>query len=315
MRERRLGATGLRVSRLGLGTMTWGRDTDEHEARDQLTSFVGAGGTLLDTAASYADGDSERVLGSLLGSVVDRSDVVLATKAGSANRRGRRVHDTSRRALLDTLDGSLTRLGVDTVDLWQVHVWSDETPLGETLSALDAAVATGRTRYVGVSNYTGWQTAWAAAAQRAGIGAVELASVQVEHSLLARQAEDDVLPAARALGLGVLAWAPLGRGVLSGKYRTGLPADSRAASPHFESYVGAHLHPDGRRVVEAVVRAAEGLELSPVEVALAWVRDRAGVTAPIVGARTAAQLRGALTSEGVELPAEIVAALDDVSDQ
>lgn len=313
MRERRLGATGLRVSRLALGTMTWGRDTDEHEARDQLTAFVEAGGTLVDTAAPYADGDSERVLGSLVGSVVDRSDLVLATKAGSAQRRGRRVHDTSRRALLDTLDGSLARLGVDSVDLWQVHVWSDETPLEETLSALDAAVASGRARYVGVSNYTGWQSAWAAATQRAG-GGVPLASVQVEHSLLAREPEDDVLPAAQALGLGVLAWAPLGRGVLSGKYRTGLPADSRAASPHFEAYVGAHLHPDARRVVEAVVRAAEGLDVTPVEVALAWVRDRPGVTAPVVGARTAAQLREALSSEDVELPAQIVAALDDVSD-
>lgn len=166
---------------------------------------------------------------------------------------------------------------------------------------------------MGVSNYTGWQSAWAAATQRAG-GGVPLASVQVEHSLLAREPEDDVLPAAQALGLGVLAWAPLGRGVLSGKYRTGLPADSRAASPHFEAYVGAHLHPDARRVVEAVVRAAEGLDVTPVEVALAWVRDRPGVTAPVVGARTAAQLREALSSEDVELPAQIVAALDDVSD-
>ena len=116
-----------------------------------------------------------------------------------------------------------------------------------------------------------------------------------------------------ALGLGVLAWSPLGRGVLTGKYRTGTPADSRAASPHFERFVGVHLDPASRRIVDAVCRAADGLGLSPIEVALAWVRDRPGVTAPIVGARTAAQLRGSLTVEEVELPVEITAALDDVS--
>ena len=313
MRQRRLGQTGLHVSRLGLGTLTWGRDTDQHEARDQLAAFVEAGGTLVDTAASYADGAGEELLGSLLGDVVPRDDLVLATKAGSGQVRGRRTHDTSRGALLGTLDGSLRRLGVEHVDLWQVHVWHDGAPLEETLSALDHAVATGRARYVGVSNYTGWQTAWAASWQRAVPGRTPLASTQVEYSLLNRDIEEDVVPAARSLGLGVLPWSPLGRGVLTGKYRTGLPADSRAASPHFEAYVSVYLDEGSRRVVEAVCRAAEGLGLSPLEVSLAWVRDRPGVTAPIVGARTAAQLRGALGVEDVELPDQIVQALDDVS--
>jgi aryl-alcohol dehydrogenase-like predicted oxidoreductase len=122
-----------------------------------------------------------------------------------------------------------------------------------------------------------------------------------------------VLPAAEALGLGVLPWSPLGRGVLTGKYRHGTPADSRGASPHFASFVGSYLTERSGRVVEAVARAAEGLDCSPLEVALSWVRDRPGVTAPIVGARTAAQLRGALTVEAVSLPGQIVAALDDVS--
>ena len=127
MEQRRLGRSGLKVSRLGLGTMTWGRDTDEHEAADQLKAFLEAGGTLLDTAAGYGDGESERVIGGLLGSVVDREEVVLATKAGISRRTGERVVDTSRRALLDALDGSLPRLGTDHVDLWQVHAWSDDT--------------------------------------------------------------------------------------------------------------------------------------------------------------------------------------------
>lgn len=313
MQQRSLGATGLKVSRLALGTMTWGRDTDEHEARDQLIAFAEAGGTLVDTAAGYGDGASEELIGTLIGDVVARDEVVLATKAGISRRTGERVTDTSRGSLLTTLDASLKRLGVDHVDLWQVHVWTDEAPVEETLSALDLAVTSGRASYVGISNYTGWQTAQAATWQRAVPGRVPLASTQVEYSLLNRHVEHEVLPAARALGLGVLPWSPLGRGVLTGKYRTGTPSDSRAATEHFARFVGAYLDERGRGIVEAVARAADGLGWSPLEVSLVWVRDRPGVTAPIVGARTAAQLKGALGIEELTLPPEIIEALDDVS--
>jgi len=313
MHVRSVGATGLKVSRLGLGTMTWGRDTDEHEARDQLIAFAEAGGSLVDTAAGYGDGASEELIGTLIGDVVARDEIVIATKAGISRRTGTRVTDASRGSLLTALDGSLARLGVDHVDLWQVHTWVDDAPLEETLSALDTAVATGRASYVGVSNYAGWQTAQAATWQRAVPGRVPLASTQMEYSLLNRTIEDEVLPAAHALGLGVLAWSPLGRGVLTGKYRTGTPADSRAATSHFAGFVGAYLGPRSQQVVEAVARAADGLGWTPLEVALAWVRDRPGVTAPILGARTAQQLRGALGVEELTLPDEITAALDDVS--
>jgi len=313
MQQRLLGHTGLRVSRLGLGTMTWGQDTDEHEAREQLTSFLDAGGSLLDTAAGYGDGASEELLGRLLSETVRRDDVVLATKAGISRRTGQRVTDGSRGALLRALDGSLARLGVDHVDLWQVHTWVDDTPLEETLSALDLAVTSGRASYVGISNYSGWQTAHAATWQRSAPGRIPLASTQVEYSLLNRRVEAEVVPAALALGLGLLPWSPLGRGVLTGKYRTGTPSDSRGASSTFSGFVGAYLDERAGRIVEAVCRAAEGLEWTPIEVALAWVRDRPGVTAPIVGARTAAQLAPALASEERTLPAEITAALDDVS--
>ncbi|HET9861212.1 MAG TPA: aldo/keto reductase [Nocardioidaceae bacterium] len=313
MQQRFLGRTGLKVSRLGLGTLTWGRDTDEHEARDQLVAFAEAGGTLIDTAAGYGDGASEELIGSLIGDVVAREDVVIATKAGISRARGARETNTSRGFLISTLDASLKRLGVDHVDLWQVHTWVDDVPLEETLTALDYAVTTGRASYVGVSNYTGWQSAQAATWQRAVPGRAALASNQVEYSLLNRAVETEVLPAAEAMGMGVLPWSPLGRGVLTGKYRTGTPADSRAASPHFSNFVGAYLTERNARVVEAVARAADGLSWSPLEVALTWVRDRPGVTAPIVGARTAAQLRGSLTVEECELPEEIIEALDDVS--
>ncbi|MBD0292397.1 MAG: aldo/keto reductase [Jiangellaceae bacterium] len=313
MEQRRLGRSGLRVSRVALGTMTWGRDTDEHEARDELEAFGEAGGTLVDTAASYANGHSERVLGKLLRTVMRRSEVVVATKAGVSRASGERVVDVSRKALLDQLDESLDRLDTDYVDLWQVHSWSDDVPVEETLSALDYAVATGRARYVGISNYGGWQTGFAVAHQVGIPGRAPLASTQVEYSLVQRGIEREVLPAAHALGLGVLAWSPLGRGVLTGKYRSGTPADSRAASPHFSRFVDVHLDPRSRRVVEAVCTAADGLGAQPVEVAVAWVRDAAGVTAAIVGARTAAQLRGVLAGEELSLPAEIRAALDEVS--
>jgi aryl-alcohol dehydrogenase-like predicted oxidoreductase len=313
MQQRTVGSTGLQVSRLGLGTLTWGRDTDEHEARDQLIAFAEAGGTLLDTAAGYGDGASEELIATLIGDVVARDEVVIATKAGISRRRGTRETNVSRGHLLTTLDWSLKRLGVDHVDLWQVHTWVEETPLEETLSALDYAVTSGRASYVGISNYSGWQTAQAATWQRAVPGRATLASTQVEYSLLNRAVEHEVLPAAEALGLGVLPWSPLGRGVLTGKYRTGTPSDSRAASSHFSNFVETYLTDRSSRIVEAVARAADGLGWSCAEVALAWVRDRPGVTAPIVGARTAAQLRGLLGVEELTLPDEIVDALDDVS--
>ena len=313
MEQRRLGRSGLRVSRLGLGTMTWGRDTDEHEARDQLTTFLAAGGTLIDTAAGYGDGAAEEVLGSLLGTIVAPGDVVIATKAGVSRRTGVRVVDTSRRALLDALDGSLARLGVDHVDLWQVHSWSPDTDLEETLSAADFAVSSGRARYAGISNYSGWQTGRAVTWQQAAATRAPLVSTQVEYSLLQRGIEREVLPAVAALGLGVLPWSPLGAGVLTGKYRAGTPADSRAASPHFAAFIERFLNDRSRRIVDAVCTAAEGLDAEPLEVALAWVRDAPGVTAPILGARTAAQLRASLRSEDLTLPSEIRSALDDVS--
>ena len=311
MEHRPLGRSGLLVSRLALGTMTWGRDTDRHEARDQLVAFVEAGGTLVDTADVYADGQSEEIVGSLVDEV-GRDSVVIATKAVSRPGTARRL-DASRGHLLSALDASLRRLGVDHVDLWQLHAWDASTPLEETLSALDSAVASGKVRYVGISNYAGWQTAKAAALQAARPGSTRLVSTQMEYSLLQRGIEREVVDAAQDAGLGILPWSPLGRGVLTGKYRHGTPADSRAASSHFASFIAPFLSDSARGVVDAVCTAAEGLGVAPLEVALAWVRDRPGVVAPIVGARTAAQLRGALTVEELTLPEEIVTALDEVS--
>jgi aryl-alcohol dehydrogenase-like predicted oxidoreductase len=312
MQQRPLGRAGLLVSRLALGTMTWGRDTDPDDAAAQLKTYVEIGGNLIDTADVYGDGDAEEVLGNLLNNLVPRDEVLIATKAGLRPGMERR-RDGSRGHLLRTLDTSLKRLGTDHVDIWQVHGYDTDTPLDETLSALDFAVTSGRVRYVGVSNFSGWQTAQAATWQSAWPGRAPIVSAQVEYSLLERGIEREVLPACENFGLGVLPWSPLGRGVLTGKYRNGRPADSRGASPHFERFVARYLDPRCSAIVESVLTAAEGLGVSPVEVALAWVRDRPGVVAPVLGARTVGQLLGALQVEMIELPPEISQALDDVS--
>src|SRR5689334_12906491 len=308
MQQRPLGRSGLAVSRLALGTMTWGRDTDPDDAAAQLKLFLEAGGTLLDTADVYGDGDAESVIGSLLDHLVPRDEVVIATKAG-LTPHGYRRRDGSRGNLLRSLDLSLRRLGTDYVDLWQVHGYDVATPLEETRAAL----ASGRVRYVGVSNFAAWQTARAATWQAAYPGRAPIVAAQMEYSLLERGIERELLPASAALGFGVLAWSPLGRGVLTGKYRNGRPLDSRAATEHLGAFVRTYLEPRSSSIVQAVVTAAAGLGVSPLEVAIAWVRDRPGVAAPILGARTAAQLQGALQSEDLILPHEIAGALDDVS--
>jgi aryl-alcohol dehydrogenase-like predicted oxidoreductase len=312
MLQRPLGRSGLAVSRLALGTMTWGRDTDPDDAAAQLKFYLEAGGNLIDTADVYGDGDAEAVIGSLIDHLVPRDEVLIATKAGLGTGRHRR-RDASRGHLLRSLDASLRRLGTDYVDLWQVHGYDNSTPLEETLAALDHAVTSGRVRYVGVSNFAGWQTARAAAWQSAFPGRAPIVAAQMEYSLLERGIERELLPAAAALGIGVLPWSPLGRGVLTGKYRNGRPLDSRAASEHFGPFVRTYLSPRSSSIVEAVVTAAGGLGVSPLEVALAWIRDRPGVAAPILGARTAGQLQGALLSDELTLPMEIAVALDDVS--
>ncbi|MDT0323019.1 aldo/keto reductase [Streptomyces millisiae] len=314
MDHRHLGHTGLRVSRLGLGTLTWTRDIGEQDASDLLKTFWEAGGTLVDTADVYADGGAEYLLGRLVGSLVPREDLVIATKAGSVPDPYRRF-DGSRGHLLAALDASLERLGTDHVDLWQLHAYDPVTPLEETLQALDIAVTSGRARYVGVSDFCGWQLAKAATWQLGAPGArVRLASTQMEYSLLQRGVEREVLPAALDLGLALLPSSPLGRGVLTGKYRQGaVPADSRGASDQLAPFVAPYLDEAAGRIVDAVSIAADGLAVTPLQVALAWVRDRPGVGAPIVGARTARQLSEALSVEDLSLPQEIRQALDDVS--
>lgn len=310
MELRAVGQSGLKVSHLGLGTWRWGEETDLDEAAAVLVAFRDAGGTLVDTAVGYGDGRSEQILGQLVGDLVPRDELVIASKAGHHWVDGQARVDASRGGLLRDLESSLRRLRVDYLDLWQLHVPDPDVPTEETLSALDVAVASGKVRYVGVSNFDGWRTARAATLQSRS-GRARLVANQVRYSLLDRGIEREVIPACQALGLGVLPYSPLGGGALTGKYRTGVPADSRAAAGI--RHLADLRAPTTVGVVEAVATAADGLATSPIAVALAWVRDRPGVTAPILGPRTVGQLTAALACETLDLPQEIRAALDDVS--
>jgi aryl-alcohol dehydrogenase-like predicted oxidoreductase len=267
----------------------------------------------LDCASHYGDGDAERVIGGLIGTLFRREDVVIATKAGVAYQDGSLNTDASRTSLMATLDRSLNRLGTDHVDLWQVQVWDSNVPIEDTLSALDWAYSSGRARYVGISNFNGWQSARAITLQESNTSKAPITSMQNEFSLLSRGVESDVLQCSVALNRGFIAWSPLGRGALTGKYRSGIPADSRAATPHFAPFIEPYLNERSRRIVEAVSVAAQGLGYSPLEVALAWVRDFPGVTSALVGARTGAQLRGILASEEITLPDVVRTALNEIS--
>jgi len=293
--------------------MTWGRDTDTHEAADQCRAFIEAGGNFIDTSSTYGDGDSERVIGGLIGTLFKRDDVAIATKAGVTFPDGIRTINNSRQSLIAELDKSLSRLETDYLDIWQIHSWDPHNPLEDTLSALDYAYSSGKARYVGISNFSGWQSARAITIQQSNTAKAPIVTNQVEYSLLNRDIENEVLPCADETGIGILAWAPLGRGVLTGKYRKGIPSDSRAAAPHFVKHVEPYLREKPQRIVEAVAVAAEGLGFAPLEVALAWVRDTPGVTSAIVGARTGAQLRGILTSEEITLPEIVREALNEIS--
>lgn len=305
-----VGRSGLRVSDLTLGTMNWGDSVDEVFAEEILRDFRDAGGTTVDTAYGYGDGAAEQILGELFTSG-ERDELVLIGKAGISRTTGSRVVDTSRGTLIGQLDASLRRLHTDHLDLWLVHTWADDVPLAETMSALEHAVTSGRARYVGVSNYSGWQLVAAGSILREA--RIPLTANEIEYSLVERSAEAEILPAAEHVGAGVLAWAPLGGGVLTGKYRRGVPADSRAATGRHSGWAARRLGGSSDSVVDAVATAADGLGASPAQIALSWARTRPGISSLVVGVRNRMQLRTVLASAETQLPSQIAQALDDVS--
>lgn len=316
MDYRLLGRSGLAVSRLCLGTMTFGSETDEAGSFEQLDAFVEAGGTFIDTADVYSQGASEQIIGRWLAArpgVRDR--IVLATKgrfpladAWPTNGLG-----LSRRHLHDALDASLRRLGVETIDLYQLHAWDPLTPIEEFLRFLDDAVRAGKVHYVGLSNFTGWQlTATVERARAAGLTAP--ITLQPQYNLLARWIEFEVVPACVEYGLGLMPWSPLAGGWLTGKYRrdTTPDADTRLGDNPARGMEAYDLRNNDATfaVLDAVAEVAQASGLTMAQTALAWVADAPQVTAPIIGARTLEQLRGSLSVAELTLDADARARLD-----
>lgn len=297
MEIRQFGRTGIRVSELCLGAMTFGREADEETSRAMIDRFLDAGGNFIDTADFYSTGGSEEVVGRALAG--RRDNVVLATKVRFPMGDGPNDSGLSRRHLREGIEGSLRRLGTDWVDLYQVHCWDPTTPLEETLSTLDDLIREGKVRYVGASNFTGWQLAKALGVSTLR-GCEPFASLQPQYSLVVRDLERELLPLCRADGLAVLPWSPLGRGVLTGKYRPGEapPGDTRASDDPLTQNL---LNERTFEIANAVQKVAEEAGRSPAQVALNWVLTRDGVTAPIIGCRTPAQLEDNLGATGWRL--------------
>jgi aryl-alcohol dehydrogenase-like predicted oxidoreductase len=319
MRYRTLGNSGCAVSELCLGTMTFGKEADEDASYAQLDRFVEAGGNLVDTADVYSAGASEEIIGRWLrarGSEVTDS-VVLATKGRFPMGEGPNDVGLSSRHLTRALDASLARLGVECVDLYQVHSWDPVTPLAETLRTLDGFVRSGRILYYGFSNFTGWQLTKAVHLARE-LGLAAPVTLQPQYSLIVREIEWEIVPAALDSGLGLLPWSPLGGGWLTGKYQR----DQRpTGTTRLGEDPGRGMEAWDRRgtertwaIIEAVQQVAEARGVSMAQVALSWVTNRPGVTSTILGARTLEQLDDNLASVEVDLTAEEQSVLDKASD-
>ena len=320
MEHRLMGRSGCSVSTLALGTMTFGSETDEVGSHDQLDAFVAAGGNLVDTADVYSAGGSEEIIGRwLAGRPSDvRDGVVLATKSRFATGPGPNDAGLSRRHLQRALEDSLRRLGVECIDLYQVHAWDPLTPLEETLSALDDMVRAGKVRYVGLSNFTGWQVQKAVGVARER-GFAAPVTLQPQYNMLVRELEWEIVPACLDAGLGLLPWSPLGGGWLTGKYqRDTQPVGATRLGENPDRGVEAYSRRSTQQrtwdVVEAVRQVADNRGVSMAQVALAWLVDRPGVTSVILGARTIEQLEDNLAAAKLHLDADENRALDAASD-
>src|SRR5215203_4801735 len=318
MDYRQLGRSGLRVSSLTLGTMTFGGggkfanvgSTDVDGARRQVDLCLDAGINLFDTADVYSDGLSEEILGQALAGRRDR--VLVATKARMAMGDGPNDAGLSRHHLIRSCEASLRRLRTDHIDLYQVHEWDGVTPMEETLGALDDLVRAGKVRYVGCSNFSGWQMSKALGVSER-LGLERYVSQQVYYSLQARDAEYEIVPACLDQGVGILVWSPLAGGLLSGKYRRG--QEGPAGSRHLTDWNEPPVRDEEQTydVIEAAVDIGEAHGVSAAQVALAWLLGRPGVSSLVVGARTEDQLADNLAAATLELADDERARLDGLS--
>jgi aryl-alcohol dehydrogenase-like predicted oxidoreductase len=318
MQYRQLGRTGLRVSAFTLGTMGFGGTgwaspvgkIDVDGAREQIAIARDAGVNLIDTADVYSAGLSEEILGQALGS--SRDEVLIATKVRMPMGGGPNDAGLSRHHIIRGVEASLRRLGTDYIDLYQVHEWDGQTPLEETLSALDDLVRSGKVRYFGCSNYAAWHMMKALAISDARLLG-RFASTQVYYSLQNRDIENEIVPVALDQGLGILVWSPLAGGLLSGKYRRGVQAP--AGSRHLTEWDEPPIHDEDKLydTIELAVKIGESHGVSAAQVSLAYIAQKPAVTSLVIGSRTSGQLRDNLAAADLELTADEVAALDDVS--
>jgi len=317
MRFRMMGKTGLQVSELCLGSMTFGREMSSAESHLMLDQFVAAGGNFIDTADVYSRGVSEEIVGDWLKKQT-RQDLVVATKVRFAMGAGQNNVGLSRKHILDGVEASLKRLGTDYIDLYQVHAWDPLTPLEETLSTLNDLVRRGLVRYIGVSNFHAWQLQKALSISRAN-GWEAFSCLQPQYNLLARATEYELLPLCEAEGLGIIPWSPLRGGWLSGKFQRGMitpPEESRVAEAEKQGWGENWSHYNNAYtwgVLDALYEIAQQIEKSPAQVAINWLLSHPVVTAPIIGARNMTQFTDNLGATDWSLSAEHVTQLNRAS--
>jgi 1-deoxyxylulose-5-phosphate synthase len=310
-----LGATGLRVSRVCLGMMSFGNDSDrawvlDEDAAEPIVRAAAEGGiNFFDTADTYSAGASEIATGHLLGKLFTREEVVVATKVFMPMTPGENGGGLSRKHVLAAIDASLDRLGMDYVDLYQIHRWDSRTPIAETMEALNDIVRAGKARYIGASSMFAWQFAKAQqAAERNGWS--RFCSMQNHYNLIYREEEREMIPLCIEEGVGVIPWSPLARGVLAGnRTREGTHQTTRAGSDPFSDYL--YSQPTDFDVVDRVAEVASQRGVPAAQVALAWLMHKPGVTAPIVGATKPAHLEDALAAEQLGLTEEEITRLEE----
>jgi aryl-alcohol dehydrogenase-like predicted oxidoreductase len=318
MNYRQMGKTGLRVSELCLGAMTFGRETMETDSIQILDRFIEAGGNFIDTADVYSAGKSEAILGRWLKGKT-RTDFAIATKVRFNMGLGTNDFGLSRKHILDGVENSLRRLGTDYIDIYQIHKWDRATPIEETIHTLDSLVQAGKVRYLGASNVAGYQLQKAIDISQAN-GWEPFTCLQPLYNLLDRSIEWELLPVCQNEGVGVIPWSPLRGGWLSGKYRRGMDAPptgtriSDAEKNNWSERWSVYANDRTWGVIDQLLAIADEIEKTPAQVALNWVLNRPGVTAPIIGVRSIAHLEDNLGAVGLSLSTEQLQKLDQSSD-
>ena len=317
MEYRSLGRTGVRVSELCLGAMTFGRETEEDVSYQILDKFVDSGGNFIDTADVYSQGISETILGRWLKNQ-NRDSLVIATKVRFPMGEGPNDYGLGRKHILSGVEASLKRLGTDYIDLYQVHRWDPDTPLDETLSTLNELVKSGKVRYIGCSNFQGWHLQKAIDISKQN-GWEPFTCLQPLYNLLDRVIEWELIPICQNEGLGIIPWSPLRGGWLSGKYKRGMQGPQEGSRVHTAGKLGWsetwEIYANERTwsVIDQIFVISNETGKEPAQVALRWLLQSPGVTAPIIGVRTMSHLESNLGSTGWELTPDQMAKLNQVS--